>query len=222
MGKWHDVKRKFQEKMIWMQLEFPPELGSGVRRGGKFGNPSSALNQTFSIWGGRPPVLGLGDSFRLCSLVISGEGGAAAGRMANISFVGSNQWGGQTKREFKVGNGISAQLQAGSFETISCSIVPDSAGNVLEAGQFVYFSWITDVVNRSPLYNYQSVLANTNYNLPEGTEYITVPAACNITFTDSVLGTFVVPALAGQKVQCPFGTFQVNIATTVVYELRGV
>jgi hypothetical protein len=129
------------------QLEFPPELASGARLGGKFTGPYSG---TMAIWKGRPPVLSIGDDYEPAALVISCTGGVI-GSSVTIQFEGGNAWGGVTKREFQIGQGLSVELQAGAFQHVSVR-----ATTPLEAGMEILFSWTCDPVNRSELYQYFS------------------------------------------------------------------
>ena len=68
------------------QLEFPPELASGARIGGKFVGPYSG---TMAIWKGRPPILTTGDDLEPGALVISCQGGKV-GSSVTIEFNGKN------------------------------------------------------------------------------------------------------------------------------------
>ena len=108
-----------QNRRRRLALEYPPELASGARTGGKFVGPYSG---TMAIWKGRPPILSVGDDLDPAALVISMSGGAI-GSTITIEFEGGNAWGGVTKREFQVGQGLSAELQAGAFQHVNVRAV---------------------------------------------------------------------------------------------------
>lgn len=196
------------------QLEYPPELASGARMGGKFNGPYAG---TLAIWKGRPPILSTGDDLDPGALVISMTGGTI-GSTVTIEFEGGNAWGGETKRTFQIGQGISAELQAGQFAHINCRAVTP-----LEAGQELFFSWTFDPVNKSDLYKYQAVTLGTNYNLPEGCSHIIPESACNIIFQIPQFGTtFTKNASAGEEIPAMWGAFQTNVTQNIIYRLRGV
>ena len=198
-----------------MPLEYPPELASGARTGGKFAFPSQG---TMAIWAGRPPILSVGDDYEPAALAISCVGGTTPGGSVTIEFEGANAWGGSTKREFQIGGGISCLLQAGSFAMVNCKAVTP-----LMAGQEIYFSWINDPVNKSDLYFYQNVPNLTDIDTPEGCTHIIPENACNIVFRLGQFGTtFTQAALAGQEVPAIWGAFQTNVPGNFIFRLRGV
>ena len=93
-----------------------------------------------AIWKGRPPIYNPSyDEAEPASLVLSANGGSV-GDTVTIEFEGGNAWGGITKREFQIGQGISAELQAGAFQHVVCRAV-----TALPAGMELYFSWTWDV-----------------------------------------------------------------------------
>ena len=130
----------------YIQTTFPPELASGARLGGKFTGPYSG---TMAIWKGRPPILSTGDDLEPGTLVISLQGGEV-GSTVTVEFEGGNAWGGITKRKFQIGQGLSAELQAGAFAHVTVRATTE-----LFAGQELFFSWTYDPVNRSDLYQYE-------------------------------------------------------------------
>ena len=200
----------------YIQTTFPPELASGARLGGKFVGPYSG---TMAIWKGRPPNLAVSDDFvqNPGSLRISCNGGPV-GSTVTVEFEGGNAWGGILKREFQVGQGLSAELQAGAFGHVSVRCVTP-----LVEGQELYFSWTFDPVNKSDLFAYQVVTGGVNYNLPEGCSHIIPESACNIIFQiPQFTTTFTKSALAGEEVQALWGAYQTNITQNVIYKLRGV
>ena len=156
------------------QLEFPPELGSGARLGGKFVGPYSG---TMAIWKGRPPVLTTGDDLEPGALVIACTGGDV-GASVTIEFEGGNAWGGLTKRTFQVGQGLSVELQAGAFAHVNVRAVTP-----LEAGMELLFSWTYDLVNKSDLfkyYEYDVAGENSTKAIAKVTVIPTVTAGTNI------------------------------------------
>jgi len=203
-----------------MPLEYPPELASGARLGGKFAFPN---NGTMAIWAGRPPILSIGDDYEPAALAISCVGGATPGGSVTIEFEGANAWGGSTRRVFQIGGGISCLLQAGSFAMVNCKAVTP-----LMAGQEIYFSWINDPVNKSDLYSYQLVTpgeaaALTPFDTPEGCTHIIPESACNIVFQlNQFTTTFTQAALAGQEIPATWGAFTTNVAGNIIFRLRGV
>ena len=198
-------------------LTYPPELASGARIGGKFVGP---YNSTMAIWKGRPPVYNTNyDEMEPGSLVISAIGGENIGDTVTIRFEGGNAWGGQTKREFQVGQGISAELQAGAFQHISCI-----AEAPLPAGMELYFSWTWDAVNKSNLFQYYDyTVAATQINLPEGTLSVIPESACQLTYQIPQFGTtFVKSVSSGEEVCCIWGAFSCNVPNQFIFRLRGV
>ena len=195
-------------------LEYSPELASGARLGGKFVGPYSG---TMAIWKGRPPVLSVGDDYDPAALVISCTGGAV-GSSVTIDFEGGNAWGGQTRRTFQIGQGLSAELQAGAFQHVNCR-----ATTPLADGQELFFSWTWDPVNRSDLYQYFSASAGVAYSLPEGCTHIIPESACNIVFQIPQFSTtYTKSALAGEEVPAIWGGYQTNQTQNIIYRLRGV
>ena len=171
-----------------------------------------------AIWKGRPPILSVGDDLEPAALVISCNGGSTPGGSVTIEFVGANAWGGETKRVFQIGGGLSALLQAGGFQHISCRAITP-----LMDGQSLKFSWINDPINQSDLYNFQAVAQNTDIDIPEGCTFIIPENACNIIFKISQFGTtFTKSALAGEEIPAMWGAFQVNVNTNIIFRLRGI
>lgn len=198
----------------YVQLEFPPELGSGARLGGRFTGPYAG---TMAIWKGRPPTLSAGDDLEPSALVIQMSGGAV-GSTVTIEFEGGNAWGGVTTRKFEIGQGLSAELQAGAFAHIVCRAITP-----LSAGQELTFSWTTDITNRSDLYSYESVTNGVDINLPEGCTHIIPEQACNIIFQlPQFTTTFTKSALAGEEIPAIWGGYQTNQTQNIIYRLRGV
>jgi len=198
-----------------MQLEYPPELGSGPRMGGRFEFPYTG---TMAIWKGRPPILSVGDDLEPGALAISCTGGTTPGSSVTIDFSGANAWGGNTKRSFQIGGGMSALLQAGAFQHINCRAITP-----LMTGQTLYFSWINDPINQSDLYFYQAVQNGVPIDVPEGCTHIIPESACNIIFQIGQFGTtFTKAALAGEEIPALWGGFQTNATINVIFRLRGI
>lgn len=197
-------------------LTFPPELASGARLGGKFVGP---YNGTMAIWKGRPPIYNPSyDENEPGSLVISAIGGSV-GDTVTVNFEGGNAWGGMTRRTFQIGQGISAELQAGQFEHILCR-----AEAPLPDGMELFFSWTWDIVNKSHLWNYYNYpVAGTAVNLPEGIECIIPESACQLTYQLPQFGTtFVKSVSAGEEVVAYWGAFSCNVANKFLFKLRGI
>jgi len=197
---------------------YPPELGSGARTGNKISGPKP--NGTVNIVSGRPPVLALGDNFHLCSLVLSSSSSVPTdiGKSVTIDLECSNAFGGITKREFEIGQGLSAQLQVGSFAHVNCK-----ARAPLDVDQHIYYSWIASPVNTSFLYKFASVVAGTQYNLPEGCVGIIPDKTCTVTFqVPQFATTFDQIASAGEEVEAIWGAASFNNTMNVIYKLRGL
>jgi len=197
-------------------LTFPPELASGARLGGKFVDP---YNGTMAIWKGRPPIYNPSyDEAEPGALVISATGGPI-GQTVTINFEGGNAWGGVTRRTFQIGQGLSAELQGGQFQHISCV-----AEAPLPDGMEITFSWTWDVVNKSNLYRFLNYAdGGVLINLPEGIETITPELACQITFQIPQFGTtFQKSVSAGEEINAIWGAISCNIVNKFIYKLRGV
>ena len=197
---------------------YPPELSSSARIGGKISGPKP--QGTINICSGRPPVLALGDKFHLCSLVLSSSSSipATIGSTVTVDLECSNAFGGITNRTFEIGQGLSAQLQVGSFAHINCK-----ARAPLAASQDIFYSWIASPVNTSHLFKFATVVAGTSYNLPEGCVGIIPDQACTATFQAPQFGTtFDQVASAGQEIEAIWGAVSFNNTMNVVYKLRGL
>ena len=197
-------------------LTFPPELASGARLGGKFVGP---YNGTMAIWKGRPPIYNPSyDEGEPGSLVIAAIGGSV-GDTVTINFEGGNAWGGQINRTFQIGQGISAELQAGQFQHILCR-----ADAPLPDGMELFFSWTWDIVNKSNLWRFLDYPnPGVAINLPEGIESITPESACQFIYQLPQFGTtFVKSVSAGEEVVAYWGAFSCNVANKFIYKLRGV
>ena len=197
-------------------LTFPPELGAGARLGGKFVGP---YNGTMAIWKGRPPIYNPSyDQMEPGSLVISAIGGDV-GDTVTVNFEGGNAWGGMTRRTFQIGQGISAELQAGQFEHVLCR-----AQAPLPAGMELFFSWTFDLVNKSKLWQYVNYPApGVEINLPEGIDTIIPESACQLTYQlPQFTTTFVKSVSAGEEVIAYWGAFSCNVLNKFLFKLRGV
>lgn len=202
--------------MSFMRTTSPTELAGGVRLGGKFVGP---YNGTMAIWKGRPPILNTGHELNEPgTLVISALGGSI-GDTVTVRFEGGNAWGGVTRREFQVGQGISAELQAGQFQHVSCV-----AEAPLPEGMELFFSWTTNPVNKSPLWQYADYpVANTPINLPEGIEAIIPESACQFIYQMPQFGTtFTKSVSSGEEVIAYWGALTCNVPNQFLYKLRGL
>jgi hypothetical protein len=200
-----------------MGLTMPPELASGARLGGKFSGP---YNATMAIWKGRPPMYSpdYGDA-EPGTLVISAMGGTNIGDSVTVDFEGGNAWGGVTKRTFQIGQGISAELQAGAFQHILCR-----ARAPLPTGMELFFSWTWDPVNKSDLFQYYKYdNAGVMINLPEGIKSIIPESACQLTYQMPQFGTtFVKSVASGEEVTSYWGAFSCNVPNQFIFRLRGI
>ena len=199
-----------------MRTTFPPELGSGPRTGGRRTGPFTG---TWALWKGRPPILNSGYSdMEPGTLVIAATGGAV-GDTVTINFEGGNGWGGVTNRTFQVGQGLSAQLQAGSFQHVVCR-----TGSEIPADMLLSFSWIWEPVNRSPLYNFQDYpIADVNIDLPEGAEFIIPESAGQFVFQlPQFSTTFTKSFGAGEEIPAYWGAFSCNTVNKFIFKLRGI
>jgi hypothetical protein len=211
--------------MTWGNHPYPldnrQELGSGGRRGGRF----NAGTQTNSIWTGRPPGTQGNGGPRVLALAMRAVGNRSfgVGDSASVDIIAEcgNSFGGIIRREFTIGEGISADIRVGAFEhvrVVTASPVPD--------GCELYFCWVDELPQSSNeffLINFVDYpVANTRIPLPEGCVQIAPESACQITWTLVSEGTtFVEAAAAGSFIPVKWGTLRANIATKFICRLRG-
>jgi hypothetical protein len=199
------------------RLTRPPELTSEARLGGLFNGPSAG--ERIRIWSGRPPMTEPGFGPKTLSISCTGLGNANVGQTVSLEVECGNAWGGITRREFQVGQGLSAELAVGNWAVVNADItttIPD--------GMTVFFSWTLDLIGRTRLTNFLDYpVAATTVNLPEGVDHIIPENACNITFQVPQFGTtFVRAATAGERIPALWGAISCNVVNKFICELRGL
>ena len=191
------------------------ELAGGARDGGLFRGPKT---DTSALWKGRPPVnvdgigpMGLSISFKNES--------ATPGLSVTIDAEAGTAYGGIARRVFQVGEGISAELHVGSYPQVNVrAITPVPAGCTL------FFTWVYEILGRSPLLSFLDYTAPASViELPEGCEAITVESACVLTFQlPQFTSTFVYAANAGERVDALWSALSCNVANKFIFHLRGI
>ena len=190
-------------------------LAGGARDGGHFRGPKT---DTSALWKGRPPVnvdgigpMGLSISFKNES--------ATPGLSVTIDAEAGTAYGGIARRVFQVGEGISAELHVGSYPHVNVrAITPVPAGCTL------FFTWVYEILGRSPLLSFLDYTAPASViELPEGCEAITVESACVLTFQlPQFTSTFVYAANAGERVDALWSALSCNVANKFIFHLRGI
>lgn len=197
------------------------ELSGGGRLGGRCVGPYTG---TWGIWKGRPPAwTPEGNPKVLCiAMEVNDPNALGAGaRSVSIRAECGNGDGGIITREFVVGEGVSADLRVGSFKhvkVVTTSEVPE--------GSTLYFSWADDLPFSSSEFTLLNFLdypvAGARVDLPQGCIDICPEQACTITWTLASLGTtFVQSAAAGVFTPVKWGTFQANVVTKFITQIRG-
>ncbi len=198
------------------------ELGSSPRLGGRRDGPNTA---TVPIWNGRPPTLEnqAGSFPRILSLAAQTTGviGPATATSVDIQAVCGNAFGGQMRRDFTIGEGLSADLACGSFRHVR--VVTNSP---IPVNTTLFFCWVDDLPGSSGttrgLTNFMDYpVAGVRTAIPEGAFMMYPESACQITFTMVSEGaTFVRGALAGEAIPVMWGTFSCNVVNKFVFRLR--
>ena len=193
----------------------PHEIGGTGRIGG------ICRATQYGIWAGKPPVcqeMGI----RFQSLAIMGIPPATAlGQTVTVDLEAGTGYGGRVTRRFCVGGGLSATLRVGNYEHVRAVI---TAPQPLLAGMEIPWLWSTEVFDPSPLFFYQAyTVPGALLPLPEGCAALIPELACTITFQLTQFGAlFARAAIAGERVPAMWGAYTCNVATDIIYELRGL
>lgn len=191
------------------------ELGGGARDGGRFVGPKT---DTSALWKGRPPVrvdgigpMGMSISFR--------NAGATRGLTTTINAEVGTPDGGLARRIFSIGEGLSAELHVGSYPHVNVRAVTQIPANCT-----LFFTWVYEIVNRSPLiFFHRYLVAGTIIELPEGCEEFTVESACVLTFQlPQFSTTFTKTAIAGERVNALWSAVSCDVANRFIFHLRGL
>jgi hypothetical protein len=203
-----------------LTLDQRGEMGSGVRIGGII--DTSHVGRTKSIWRSRPPVTEDGRPYQTLHISAHEEqGGGTPGDTVTIRAEAGTQWGGLASREFAVGDGLSAALRIGLFESVDVKVV--SPG--FPAAMKLRFVWSLDYsLLPSPLYTFLDYpTPGTLLRLPEGTAAMFPDSACIITFNLPQFGTtFTKTAAADEEVEALWGAFSCNVVNRFILKLRGL
>ena len=201
------------------------ELGTSPRLGGCFRGGANGIGQTCAIWRGRPPTMEnfAGSTPRILSLAARTTGTVGVGTVTSIDVLAEcgNAFGGIIRRQFSVGEGLSADLAVGSYKHVR--VVTET---VVPPNTTLFFCWVDDLPGSSGigrgLVNFLDYpVANTRTRAPEGAYLMYPENACQITFTMVEKGTtFVVAANAGEAIPVHWGTFSCNAITKFVFKLR--
>ena len=191
------------------------ELGGGARDGGLFRGPKT---DTSALWKGRPPVNVDGIGPMGMSISFKNES-ATPGLTVTIDAEAGTAYGGIARRVFSVGEGLSAELHVGSYPHVNVRAVTE-----IPAGCTLFFTWVYEILGRSPLLSFLSYTAPASViELPEGCEAITVQNACVLTFQIPQFGaTFAYAATAGERVDALWSALSCNVANTFIFHLRGI
>lgn len=191
------------------------ELGGGARDGGRFVGPK---NDTSAIWKGRPPIREDGIGPMGLSISMRNES-ATPGLTVTIDAEAGTPFGGLARRFFALGEGLSAELHVGSYPHVNVRIITP-----IPAGCTVYFTWVYELLTRSPLVSFLDyTVPATSFDLPEGCESIIVQNACVLTFQLPQFGsTFTYTAVAGERVPALWSAMSCNVANRFIFQLRGL
>lgn len=198
-----------------MPLTNLEELGGGARDGGRFVGPK---NDTSALWKGRPPVNIDGIGPMGMSIALRNESGTRGLTVTIDAEVGSPS-GGLARRVFAVGEGLSADLHVGSYPHVKIRAVTP-----IPAGCTLYFTWVYEIISRSPLLAFIDYPAGgVSIDLPEGCEAFTVQNACTLTFQiPQFATTFAYAAVAGERVDALWSAVSCNVVNKFIAHLRGI
>lgn len=195
------------------------ELGSSPRMGGNFRGFTDA---TIAIWKGRPPVNMEGLTPNVLTMAMrSITPLGAASRSVTIKAECGNAFGGVITREFDIGEGLSCDLGAGSFQHVKVR-----TASPIPADCILYFCWVNELNFSSSVMTLSNFLdyplANARVRAPEGAFQVMPESACQITWTLDRYGTtFVQGVAAGQSIPVRWGTFSCNVPNKFFFRLRG-
>lgn len=191
------------------------ELGGGARDGGRFVGPKT---DTSALWKGRPPVNVDGIGPMGMSISLRNES-ATPGLTVTIDAEAGTPYGGLARRVFQVGEGLSAELHVGSYPHVNVRAVTP-----IPAGCTLYFTWVYEILGRSPLVSFLDYTAPASIiELPEGCEAITVQNACTLTFQlPQFASTFTYAAVAGERVDALWAALSCNVVNRFIFHMRGI
>lgn len=191
------------------------ELGGGARDGGRFVGPKT---DTSALWKGRPPVNVDGIGPMGMSISLRNES-ATPGLTVTIDAEAGTPYGGLARRIFQVGEGLSAELHVGSYPHVNVRAVTP-----IPAGCTLYFTWVYEIIGRSPLLSFFDYTVPASIiELPEGCEAVTVQNACTLTFQiPQFTSTFTYAAVAGERVDALWSALSCNIANRFIFHMRGI
>jgi hypothetical protein len=191
------------------------ELAGGARDGGRFVGPKT---DTSALWKGRPPVNVDGIGPMGMSISLRNES-ATPGVTVTIDAEAGTPYGGLARRIFQVGEGISAELHVGSYPHVNVRAVTP-----IPAGCTLYFTWVYEILGRSPLLSFFDYTAPASIiELPEGCEAITVQNACTLVFqVPQFTSTFTYAAVAGERVNALWSAVSCNVANRFIFHMRGI
>ena len=191
------------------------ELAGGARDGGRFVGPKT---DTSALWKGRPPVNVDGIGPMGMSISLRNES-ATPGLTVTIDAEAGTPYGGLARRVFQVGEGISAELHVGSYPHVNVR-----ATTPIPAGCTLYFTWVYEIIGRSPLLSFLDYTVPASIiELPEGCEAVTVQNACTLTFqVPQFASTFTYAAVAGERVDALWSALSCNVANRFIFHMRGI
>ena len=201
------------------QLTNSSEIAGGARLGGRIVGP---YNGTGRLWDGRPPVIGDEASPRVMSISAmsttpSASLDPALVRDVRIEAIFANGWGDQVRRVFDLGEGVTATLNAGSFELCKVRVV-----STIPDGVTVFFSWNFEspgARSDEKLLQFQNyAVANVRIPIPEGTVAIVSEVAGTMSFPyPRSAATFSVAVAAGQVQPILGGTLSFSVPTDFIF-----
>jgi hypothetical protein len=195
------------------------EVAGGARLGGRIVGP---YNGTGRLWDGRPPVIGDESSPRVMSvsaMPTAPETSIAAPtvRDVRIEAIFANGWGDQVRRVFDLGVGVTATLNAGSFELCKVRVITD-----IPDGVTVFFSWNFETPGArsdEKLLQFQNyAVAGVRIPIPEGTVAIVPETAGIMSFPyPRSAATFNVAVGAGAVQPILGGTLSYSVPTDFIF-----
>ena len=195
------------------------EVAGGARLGGRIVGPYGGTGR---LWDGRPPVIGDESSPRVMS--ISAMPTAPASSFAGgdvldvrIETVFANGWGDQVRRVFDLGVGVTATLNAGSFELCAVRVI-----STIPDGLTVFFSWNFETPGArsdEKLLQFQTyAVAGVRIPIPEGTVAIVSELAGVMSFPyPRSAATLNVAVGAGQVQPILGGTLSFSVPTEFIF-----
>ena len=201
------------------QLTNSSEVAGGARLGGRIVGP---YNGTGRLWDGRPPVIGDEASPRVMSISAmsttpSASLDPALARDVRIEAIFASGWGDQVRRVFDLGEGVTATLNAGSFELCKVRVITN-----IPDGLTVFFSWNFETPGArsdEKLLQFQNyAVAGVRIPIPEGTvSFVPETAGVASFFYPRTGATFNVAVGAGQIQPILGGTLSYSVPTDLIF-----